>query len=238
MSTTRTIPNYRRVYETIRKHITDGIYQEGNLLPSESELCVIHHVTRPTIRKALDGLVNEGYIKKQQGKGSIVMGVPQGVGILSLGGTTSAIGQQNLKTAIIVKPRIQTWEEAFTFELSDVEKEVGCIYMERLRYVKDEPVFYDITKIPNINMPRFTSRKLENKSLFDQLRKHYHIEIKGGDQKILATGASGKVMEHLQVKEGHPVLKLNRKLETNKLDFFIYSQVYCNTEKYVLYGNF
>src|SRR6056297_2772319 len=104
------IPQHRVVYEKLRKHIVDGVYNEGDMLPSENELCALHDVTRPTIRKALDTLLNEGYIKKQQGKGSIVRGAPSGVGILSLSGTTSAVGQENLKTRIIVKPEIRKWD--------------------------------------------------------------------------------------------------------------------------------
>ena len=83
------IPQHRKVYEILRSHIAEGVFHEGDLLPSENELCTVHGVTRPTIRKALDRLANEGYIVRHQGKGSIVKGVPKGVGILSLTGTTS-----------------------------------------------------------------------------------------------------------------------------------------------------
>ncbi len=232
------IPQHRVVYEKLRKYIADGVYNEGDMLPSENELCVIHSVTRPTIRKALDALLSEGYIKKQQGKGSIVRGAPKGVGILSLSGTTSAVGEGNLKTRIIVKPGIRKWDKAFSFNISEVEKEMGCIYMERLRLVNDKPVFYDLTMIPNINLPRFTSRNLENKSLFDVLRKHYQIQVKGGEQQLIATIADEKIRYHFNIPEGHPVLQLNRKMETNRLNFFFYSQVFCNTDEYVLEGTF
>jgi DNA-binding GntR family transcriptional regulator len=232
------IPTYRIVYETIHKHIRDEVYSQGALLPSEHDLCVLYHATRPTIRKALDTLVNEGYIKKHQGKGSIVMGVPKGIGILSIEGTTSAIGKHNLKTRIVVKPEVRNWNRAFTFSLSEREKDLGCIYMERLRYVNDNPVFYDITMIPNLNLPRFTSRSFENKSLFDILRKHYQVEIKGGEQQIMARSADRKLQKYFGVGKNHPVLQLNRRMETNRPDFYLYSQVFCNTDEYVLYGRF
>ena len=235
---TETLPQYKKVYEILRKHISEGVYNEGDLLPSENELCVVHNVTRPTIRKALDQLVNEGYIMKQQGKGSIVKGVPKGVGILSLTGTTSAIGKDNLETRIIVKPEIRQWDESIAFPLSEREKELGCIYFERLRLVNNKPVFFDVTMIPNANLPRFVTRNFENKSLFDILRKHYQIEIKGGEQKILATAADERLQKYFEVKPRHPVLYLNRKMETNRIDFFIYSQVFCNTDEYALYGTF
>ena len=233
-----TIPQHRKVYEILRKHITDGVFAEGDLLPSENELCTVHKVTRPTIRKALDKLANEGYIVRHQGKGSIVKGVPKGVGILSLSGTTSAVGKDNLLTRIIVKPEIRNWAEAFTFPLTQHEIESGCIYMERLRLVNNKPVFFDITMIPNINLPRFTSRNFENKSLFDVLRKQYQIEVKGGEQKLLAITADEPLQKYFDVKPGHPVLQLTRKIETSRTGLYIYSEVFCNTDDYVLYGTF
>lgn len=232
------LPQHKQVYEKLRKHISDGVYAEGDLLPSENDLCKIHQVTRPTIRKALDRLLNEGYITKQQGKGSTVKGAPKGVGILSLTGTTSAIGQDNLQTKIIVKPEIRPWDSAFSFPLTDLEKEMGCIYMERLRLVNNKPVFFDITMIPNINLPRFSNRNFENKSLFDILRRNYQLEVKGGEQKISAIAAYEKLQKFFDVAPGHPVVQLDRKIDTNRMGFYIYSQVFCNTAESGLYGTF
>ncbi len=232
------IPQYRKVYELLRKHIIEGVYREGDLLPSEHELCVIHDITRPTVRKALDTLLHEGYIKKQQGKGSIVRSRPKGVGILSITGITSAVGKENLKTEIVVKPEIRKWDHAFSFKLTEKEREFGCIYMERVRMVNEKPVFYDISMIPNVNLPRFTSRKLADKSLFDILRKFYQVEVRGGEQQIIATLADEKIQKYFNIPPGHPVLQLNRKFETNRLDFYFYSQVFCNTDEYVLEGAF
>ncbi len=232
------IPQYRQLYERLRKLIEEGSYQRGDLLPSENELCAAHHLTRPTVRKALDMLVNEGFIKRHQGKGSIVQGTPKGIGILSLSGTTSAIGQDRLKTRIIVKPEIRIWEEAFGYEIGERERSLGCIYMERLRLIDDAPVFYDITMIPNLNLPRFTSRSFENKSLFDILRLHYQIRVKGGEQRILAITADERIREHFRVAAHHPILRLDRKMDSNRSDFSFYSQIYCNTSDYSLIGRF
>jgi len=238
MPAKKTLPPYKLLYEQLRKHITDGVYRKGDILPSENELCTTHQVTRPTVRKALDRLVHEGYIRKKQGKGSIVQGQPQGVGILSLSGTTSAIGKDNLETRIIIKPYLTQWEDAFGFPLQEIEKEVGCYRIERLRIVNKNPVFYDITMIPNINLPRFTSRNFENRSLFEIMRTSYQIEVTGGEQKLMAITADDKLQEYFKVQVGHPILRLDRKMETSKEGFFFYSQVYCNTADYGLYGTF
>lgn len=232
------IPHYKRLYELLRKQINEGTFIEGDLLPSENELCKSHSVTRPTVRHALEALLHEGYIKKHKGKGSIVHQIPDGIGILSIKGTTSAVGKHNLKTKIIVKPEIVKWPENFIFSLNDNEKNSGCIYFERLRLVNNVPVFYDITYIPNINLPRFTTRKFEDKSLFETLRKYYHLEVKSGEQVLKAVPADKIVSKHLNVSENQPILHLERKLNTNREGFRFYSSLYCNTEHYGLYGSF
>ncbi len=232
------IPRYRKIYEILRKHIEEGLYKEGDLLPSENELCSIHQITRPTVRHALDTLVNDGYIKKHKGKGSIVTVLPQKIGILSISGTTSALGKENLTTKIITKPIVKSWDNSFMFPLSEQEKESGCIYLERLRFLNDEPVFYDTNYIPNINLPRFTSRSLENKSLFDTLREFYQIEIKGGEQNLRAIPANKKISKFFNVKKGEPILHVERRMHTNRVGFNIYSSIYCHTKKHLIYGTF
>jgi len=232
------VPQYRKLYEKLRALVEEGTYAQGDLLPSENELCTVHKLTRPTVRKALDLLVYDGYIIRHQGKGSIVKGQPKGIGILSLSGTTSAIGQDKLTTNITVKPHIRSWEKAFGYEISEREKSLGCVYLERLRLINDAPVFYDITMIPNLNLNRFTSRTFENRSLFDILRKYYQIEVTGGEQKILAITADERIQHHFGVKKNHPILRLDRKLETNRPGFCFFSQIYCNTTDYSLIGRF
>jgi GntR family transcriptional regulator/GntR family frlABCD operon transcriptional regulator len=232
------VPQHKKIYEILRKHILTGVYEEGSLLPSENELCAVHNITRPTVRQALETLVQEGFILKKQGKGSIVRKPPQEIGILSISGTASAIGNQYLQTQILQKPQIKPWPENFPFELSEIEKESGCIYMERLRLVDGQPVFYDINHIPNINLPRLSSRSFENKSLFETLRTQYQIEVKGGEQKLKAIKADQSIGQLLNLPIGEPVLYMERKLNTNHEGFHIYSTIWFNSAKHSIFGTF
>ncbi len=223
------IPQYQKLYEVLRKNIFSGTYEEGTLLPSENELCASFGMARPTVRHALESLVREGLIVKKKGKGSIVRKPLKQIGILSISGTTSAIGEKYLKTIILQKPVVKPWPQSFPFELSGKEKESGCIYMKRLRFVEEKPVFYDINHIPNINLPRFTSRSFENKSLFDTLLRFYQIKIEGGEQILKAVTADETVATLLNIQKDKPVLHIERKLRTNREGFHIYSTIYFNS---------
>ncbi|MFO7999973.1 MAG: GntR family transcriptional regulator [Marinilabilia sp.] len=233
------LPHYRRLYELLRKNILDGIYQEGDQLPSENELCRLHNLTRPTVRKALDMLTHEGFIKRKQGLGSIVHKLPKGIGILSIASTTNAVGQNKLKTKTITKPTMINWPDDFMFQIPDEYRSTGCIYFERVRSVEDLPIFFEQTYLPNINLPRFTTRNLDNKSLFDLLRQNYQLEVRGGEQYFKAMKLEDdNICHYLEIEKGEPLLKLMRKIETNRINFHFYSFMYCDTRNYNLYGTF
>lgn len=232
------IPQHRQLYQILKDHIQDGVYQEGDLLPSENALCRTYSVTRPTVRQALNTLKVEGLIKKQRGKGSIVQKKKGGIGILSIAGTTDSLKGRILHTAVTTPPAVGPWVADFDFEISETEKESGCIRMARLRLLDGEPVLYEITNLPNINLPRFCSRSFENKSLFETLYKYYDIKITGGEQKIWALPAAGEICDHLNVKAGVPVLHLQKKFETSRPYFHFYASLWCNTEAFYLQGPF
>ena len=232
------LPQYKQIYEDLRSRIAEGVYIPGDLLPSENELCHIYNVARLTVRRSLEQLVSDGFIIRHQGKGSIVKGAPKGIGILSLRSTTSALDSPNLTTNIVLKPELREWKEAFSFPVDQQEEEAGCIYFERLRLLDGAPVFFDITMLPNINLPRFLNYDLQNKSLFDTLRTQYQINVTGGVQQIFAIRADKRLQHSFKVSSGHPILQLNRKIETDRPGFHIYSQIFCATQRYGLTGNF
>ena len=232
------LPQHRKLYELLRKHILNGTYKEGDLLPSENELCSLHQVTRPTVRQALSQLVSDGYIMKHQGKGSIVRALPMGIGILSIQGTTTGVGPHNLETRPVSKPLLIPWPKKFFFDLTPEESEVGCIKLERQRIVDGNSILYEISYLPNINIPRFIQKSFENRSLFEVLRISYQIEVLGGMQRIRAIKAPKKISEYLNVEEGAAILCLQRILQTNKPDFRYFSEIYCNTSDFFLEGIF
>lgn len=66
-------PLHEIVVKQIVESISLGIYQEGDKLPSENNLCELYGVSRITMRKALKQLVNMGFIETRQGCGSTVI---------------------------------------------------------------------------------------------------------------------------------------------------------------------
>src|SRR6266478_9367325 len=66
------IPLVYQLGEAIRDKIVRGEYSLGEPIPTEDQLQKFYGVSRTTVRLALAKLVNEGYIRRQQGKGTYV----------------------------------------------------------------------------------------------------------------------------------------------------------------------
>ncbi|CAL1519029.1 GntR family transcriptional regulator [Chitinophaga sp. MM2321] len=238
MKVTANIPLYKRLIGELKTSIDNGVYKKGDLLPSENDLCKTYATTRSTVRQALTGLTNLGYIVRKHGKGSIVSEPSQGLGILSLSGVTGGIGAQALTTDILQKPTKQAWPEDFFFPLSEEDQQHGCIFFARLRYINNIPVLYEETYLTNFNLPHFCSRSLENRSLFNILNKYYQVEVREGEQKIWAVPAGKNIGKLLDIKTTHPVVHMKRKLQTNTPGLNIFSSLYCNTADYFLQDYF
>lgn len=65
-------PIYLEVYYDLLNKISDGHYSERNPLPSERRLCSIYNVSRSTIRRTMEALRKDKYIKTIHGSGNYV----------------------------------------------------------------------------------------------------------------------------------------------------------------------
>lgn len=66
------LPLYQQLVELLKEEIHVGRYKQGQKLPTELELCKLYHVSRNTVRSALQQLEKENLLLRQQGKGTFV----------------------------------------------------------------------------------------------------------------------------------------------------------------------
>ena len=72
MANTKTAPLYQQIFEEIKSAIEAGEYAPKERIPSEPELAEKYGVSRITVRRAVEELCVEGYLIKQQGRGTFV----------------------------------------------------------------------------------------------------------------------------------------------------------------------
>ena len=150
-------PIYLQLREVIRKKINEGEFQPGTSIPSENELAAMYSINRLTVRNAMSKLVNEGVLKRVQGKGVYV--VPDRVerDLERLGGFVQVTREKKrtLQTKILVKAERKAGNKyALIFGIEPDEK---IFYIKRVSYADDEPVSLD-----EIHIPKYLTPNVEN----------------------------------------------------------------------------
>ena len=55
---------YEKIRDGLKEKIQSGELKEGDMIPTEIQLAETFHVSRPTIRRALNDLVVDGYLRR------------------------------------------------------------------------------------------------------------------------------------------------------------------------------
>ena len=66
------IPKYQYIKEELKQKIISGQFENGDKFYTEAELIQMYDVSSITVVRALNDLANDGYIIRQQGKGTFV----------------------------------------------------------------------------------------------------------------------------------------------------------------------
>jgi DNA-binding LacI/PurR family transcriptional regulator len=65
-------PLHVQVATVLRSKILDGVWRTGDSIPPEKALCAEFKVARGTLRQALQTLEAEGYLRREQGRGTFI----------------------------------------------------------------------------------------------------------------------------------------------------------------------
>jgi DNA-binding GntR family transcriptional regulator len=226
---------YRQIQKFLKLQIQSGYYAVGDYLPSENELCTSFSVTRTTARKALEELTKEGFIERQHGKGSIVRERRQSLGLLNVKGFSEAVGA-DVSTIFLQCPQLSTRAPEIQFTINANEAQETCTHFARLRFVREIPIMIEYNWLTNSHLDGFADLTFIDGSFFKTLSQHYGIEITGSEQELRAENSTDIIADLLKIPLNFPILHISLKFKTSRNNFFIYSELYCNTTYYPI-GN-
>ncbi|MDP0489110.1 MAG: GntR family transcriptional regulator, partial [Fusobacterium sp. JB020] len=63
---------YYQLANLIRKEIEQGLYKEGDKIPSERDLKEKFKISRVTVNKAINLLIEDGFLTRKRGQGTFI----------------------------------------------------------------------------------------------------------------------------------------------------------------------
>ena len=102
MPLVKAVPRYLQIINYYQGMIDAGKLSEGQQMPTEEAIGALFSVSRITVRQALDGLAQAGYIYKVQGKGSFVASKKAGMQLNHLIGFSDEMRSLGLEPSTIL----------------------------------------------------------------------------------------------------------------------------------------
>ena len=168
---------YIQVFEILKKKIESGEWGVGSQIPIEEDLCKIYEVSKATIRLAVLELVRQGYLVRQQGKGTFVC-----KRVISEGLTMStSFKELMLEAGVAFSTQILAQTVVMPTDDLDVKLEIQddkhIIYIKRLRSIDNEPVVLQETYVPHHICPTLLEEDIAEHSILELFEKKYDIPI-------------------------------------------------------------
>lgn len=206
------LPLYQQLKEMFLEEIASGSWKIGTTIPSEIEIATRFNVSRATVRQATMDLVHAGYLRRIQGKGTIVT-EPK---IEPLAALTSF--SENMKAAGI-NPGWRTLLVEWNFPSQQVAERLQqpngrALYIERLLLGDDRPLALQRAWYPSWLVDQhkdfFTKEYLDHHSLYETLRTKCGAVLHTAEETIdvgMPNPAQAKVLSMLK---GQPVMLIHR----------------------------
>ena len=201
---------YLQLYDIIRKKIEKNEWPVGSQIPTEEKLCEMFNISRATVRTAVLELARQGYLKRQQGKGTYIHKSIISEGLTMLTNFRELLFEEGLTfTTNILARTVMIPVDDLDVKLN-IQKDKHIIYIKRLRSIDNEPILLQETYIPYHICPLLLEEDIEHQSLFDLFEKKYGIKITRVKNYIEIMHLNSDEARLISLPEGSPAILLDQ----------------------------
>ncbi|MDR6971635.1 GntR family transcriptional regulator [Leifsonia shinshuensis] len=201
------VPLYHQLATALEQAIRDESLPPGARLENEIALGQRLGLSRPTVRRAIQELVDKGLLIRRRGVGTQVVqsGVTRDLGLTSLYEDLSLLGQSPETRVLHHEVRPATAEEA---EQLALEPGAPVLHLVRLRLARHVPLAVLDNTLPT-DSTDISREDLEEHGLYDLLR-HRGVNMRIARQRISAREATPYESELLGIGKDAAVLTMSR----------------------------
>ncbi len=207
------LPLYVQLANALESHIVNEKLEPGTRLPSEPTLAAENNLSRATILKAFEMLVDRGLVSRYQGKGTFVRARPMERSLPELTSFSEHVDSLGLRPG-------STLLDYAEFAATDPEKpasafpaDVDIVMIERMRSVGGTPV-----GLQRLIVPAHVAHRVgisesavahPDFSFYGALRAA-GLELSAGEETLRAINADAREAEQLGVDPGTALIEVDR----------------------------
>ncbi len=198
-------PLWVQAAEVIERRVREGALPAGRRLPAERDLCAQLGISRVTLRRALQHLVEEGILRSSHGRGWYVAARTDREWPNSLESFTETARRKGLvSTSKVIRAEVRaaSLDEADEF---GVVAGTDLFVLERVRMLDGVPIGVDASRVALHLAPGLAGADFSRASLLEELAGAGAEPIVA-ESMIEARGCTVEIAPHLDLRPGEPVL--------------------------------
>lgn len=192
--TQSSIPKYIQIYDWLHSSIRRKRIRVGEMLPPETELADRFGVNRMTVRKALNKLVVEGMIVREQGKGTFLLSDSPRELVYNLevsAGIYADMQRYGVTPSMKLLRSEVLQADQKTAGILNLGEDGRVIALEYLFYGDGEPVMYEECYLPYTEFRELLEYDL-NQLRYPLMKERYNVIPSQANQSFSAVMATAK----------------------------------------------
>lgn len=222
---------YKTIAEHLRQRVNRSDYAINTPLPAEKKLAQEYKVSRMTIRKAIDILVDLGLVVRRHGSGTFIVAKDIHHECEQLSGLVEILKRQGKNVV----------SNVLTFEVMPAPPSIASqlrlqineriYYSRRVRFVDNKLLMLEDSYMPVKLFPKLSLAHLEG-SKFDYIEKECGILIGGNYESLAPVLADKQLALQMNVPPQTPLLRITSLCYSNSGEYLNYSVMYRNASEY------
>lgn len=207
------LPLHYQITNELRESIKGGLWNVGDLFPTDKDLMQKYHVSSTTVRRAVAQIVQEGWLERKAGKGTFVKkdAVEETLGRLT--GFFEEMRSRGFEPKadvinlcpIDLTPKVL--EKVPRLSIFGSQK---LFLVERVQKIDDVPIVYLQSYWPYEYGEKLSEYNLADEGLYELAARELGVTLTWAEQTIEARVARKKEAQLLKIKPGFPVLVMER----------------------------
>lgn len=207
------VPMYQQISSIIERQISEGVYKEGEKIPTEIQLMEQFGVSRTTVRLAIKEITKSNLVKKIPGKGTFVNKVFHNLEEFKL------LYESLIDVGVIPERELLEFEKVqATPEIQqslELEENAKVLRIIRLLHVNKRPIaMVEITLHPEL-VDAINKDEARKHPVYQFLSDKKGLRFIQSDLEIFSENASKDVARVLQINENDAVIGTKRILYTD-----------------------
>lgn len=229
-----TIPLYHQLFLKLRDRLISGEWKSGETFPRDADVVAHYAVSRITVRKAMDGLVNEGLVVRFRGKGTFVAHIATAKTKIASDNRPSYFKTIPGKYRREIQKVAKVVISKHTADKLNVPDNHLASMLKMVHWIDEVPIcseaiFVDDFKWPNL----FETKDIETKDIREVYRQNGMVVTKI-QQSVSAIIPAPETAQRLALAPNQPVLFISRvgyAENGSPLDFRL---IHCRGDRFVL----